>query len=186
MVDHGGGHSANGIELHPVIDLKVINPPASAIAASPAAGTPFFRTVSYTRNLPPSGSDGKGAAATPFDILVTLVLGALLGMIGQGLRVWVGISKANADPANFNKKMDQYIETRRILFSFLYAFIIGALTGGTMAIGHIGERWDNSLIMAIITAGYAGTDFIEGFINKNLKGNPPIAAPAGNAIAGQK
>jgi hypothetical protein len=159
-------------EVHPITYMEDLTP------VSDEEETPISNTAVsldfYSNNTPAPSPTPKYNPDKPMEthsastILVTLLLGAFLGMLGQGLRMFVGISKANKDPQNKDKKMNEYIELRRVVFSFIYAFIIGAITGGLMAMDHIGANWSKTVMMGIVTAGYAGTDFIEGFIHKNF------------------
>jgi hypothetical protein len=45
-----------------------------------------------------------------------------------------------------------------------------------MAVDSLDKVWDRSTILAVIAAGYAGVDFIEGFLGKNLPSAPSATA----------
>lgn len=164
-------HPARGTvwELHPIAAIEDLDSDADAVNHSSVTGNNNFFNDTPPANNPTTNKPAMQTTQTPLNIFIILLLGSFLGMLGQGLRVWVGISKANADPANRDKEMKDIIETKRIVISFLYAFIIGGLTGSLMALDGIDKVWDKNFMMGIITAGYAGTDFIEGFIHKNFK-----------------
>ncbi|MBX2894834.1 MAG: hypothetical protein KF763_05310 [Cyclobacteriaceae bacterium] len=104
----------------------------------------------------------------PMDYLILILLGGIVGTVGQLLRVIVGLKKA----ADANVETDY----RRTTFSLVMAFAIGGVAGVLAAINMTSvETIDKSTLLAFLTAGYAGTDFIEGFISKNKIANssPP-------------
>jgi len=100
-----------------------------------------------------------------YDILAYLLLGALLGALGQGIRVIVGLKK-KADE-NLAQPLRTWFDPQRLLLSLL----IGALAGCLSVVLLIGSELDRNSLLTIIASGYAGTDFIEGFI----KGKQPKA-----------
>lgn len=98
----------------------------------------------------------------------TLILGGFLGMIGQGIRVVAGLKKVNDQASAEGKSFSMLFQGSTLGLSLLIGFIAGTLaiigvTGGT-TLGNPTKE----LIVTIIGAGYAGTDFIEGFIKKKL------------------
>ena len=99
--------------------------------------------------------------------ITLILLGGILGFVGQGIRVIVGIKKANDKAAEESKSFRDVFDGRLLLYSLLIGFVAGALaifaltTSGT-------EQIARSLIIPVIAAGYAGTDFIEGFVSKHL------------------
>lgn len=102
------------------------------------------------------------------DWVLTLLLGGILGMIGQGIRVVAGLKKVNDQASAEGKSFGSLFETSKLFLSLLIGFIAGALAiiGVTGSAGDVNPT--KELIVTIIGAGYAGTDFIEGFIKKNL------------------
>lgn len=117
------------------------------------------------------------------EFLSALILGGILGMVGQGMRVIVGLKKIyeslGADE-QFGNKMDW----SRLSVSLVIGFIAGAFgmilkidyeTVSTMIM-------TKDFMLSIIAIGYMGVDFIEGMM-KNLAGKfnsmpVPTAAPA--------
>jgi hypothetical protein len=106
-----------------------------------------------------------------------LAVGIILGAIGQGARTIVGFKKYNDDddPAAL-------FDGVRLLISFG----IGGVAGALAAITLIPEgQASKEQLFGIAAAGYAGTDFIEGFITRLSGGTssssansaPPAAAP---------
>lgn len=125
-------------------------------------------------------------------LLQAILLGGLLGMVGQAIRTIVGIKKEN-DATNERARASgqtsvNYYDSlsgKRITISLLIGFATGVLAylSLTAEPGH--EFLANptkSHVLGIIAAGYAGVDFIEGFMNKYLPErsapNPPAPKPS--------
>jgi hypothetical protein len=157
---HGTGHSLNGLEIHPVISVETLE--ENKMAAVDLAADD---NESSNTNL----NSGNMAPMTPVDMLALILLGAILGMVGQGLRIAVGLKKVNEQAAASNKPLGEIFDIKKMILSLLCAAVIGSICGVLFAIDYIGKPIDKTTVLAIITAGYAGTDFIEGFISKNLK-----------------
>ena len=105
------------------------------------------------------------------DWVLTLILGGILGMLGQGIRVVIGLKKTNDLAAQEGKKFSDLFQGNTLGISLLIGFIAGALAmigvTGSMEV----KNPSKELIVTILGAGYAGTDFIEGFIKKSLPGS---------------
>lgn len=105
-------------------------------------------------------------------VLLQLLLGGLLGLVGQGIRLIVGMKKLNDEATAQHTKLAELIVTSKLLMGLLIGFCAGILA--TVAISDFkAELFGNSAttkqnILAIIAAGYAGTDFIEGLIKKHI------------------
>ena len=109
------------------------------------------------------------------EIIWQIILGGLLGALGQGLRVIVGLVKLNSEAKDKKTTISSLIDTSRLLLSLLIGFCAGALA----MIGMTTFKADfltgdkvKEVLMGIIAAGYAGTDFIEGFMRKSLPADP--------------
>jgi hypothetical protein len=102
------------------------------------------------------------------DWVITLILGGILGMIGQGIRVIAGLKKVNDQASAVGMSFGTFFEGNKLALSLLIGFIAGtlAIIGVTSSMESI--KPSRELIVTIIGAGYAGTDFIEGFIKKSL------------------
>lgn len=110
-----------------------------------------------------------------------IALGCLLGALGQGIRAIVGLKKINDAVSNTAQSVSDVIEPSRLVTSLL----IGAIAGALAAIGLVGAG-DKNLAMitaaqvtALLGAGYAGADFIEGFMSR-VSADP--GAPAGAQV----
>jgi len=99
-----------------------------------------------------------------YTVLGYVVLGGILGAVGQGMRVIVGIKKQLEEASTSGKKWGDWFEMKQLLLSLLIALTIGGIAGVLGAIGLLGTEITKESIMALIATGYAGTDFIEGFM----------------------
>ncbi|HEX5182410.1 MAG TPA: hypothetical protein VFW19_04560 [Allosphingosinicella sp.] len=109
-------------------------------------------------------------------------LGAIVGAFGQGIRLIIGLKKvsdtatAQTSAGNPTSMADLVVGSR-----LLISFIIGAIAGIIAAATTItpGSVVSPEQIMGLAAAGYAGADFIEGFMSKA----DPSPVPAGpNAV----
>jgi hypothetical protein len=103
------------------------------------------------------------------EIIFQILVGGLLGIIGQGLRVIVGIKKMK-DVQSQNKQNNSTIpggdfDSKRLWLSIFIGFIAGAL-GGLFAVDLKEPLKDKTVLATLIAIGYAGVDFIEGFMTK--------------------
>jgi hypothetical protein len=116
------------------------------------------------------------------EYLSALILGGILGMVGQGMRVIVGLKKIyeslGADDA-LGSKMDW----SRLSVSLVIGFIAGAF-GMILKIDYEAVStmvMTKDFMLSIIAIGYMGVDFIEGMM-KNLAGKftslPSPTAPS--------
>lgn len=90
-------------------------------------------------------------------------LGAMAGAAGQVVRMVVGLKKLLGEPAEDNPNP---IKSQRIVISLL----IGATAGLLAALVSVDTPDNISIeqVLALVAAGYAGADFIEG-VMKNFK-----------------
>ena len=99
-------------------------------------------------------------------ILQNILIGGLLGFIGQVIRMAIGLKKWNDDKGTNVDKAEPF-DTPRLLISLLLGFVAGALAS-IAANGCDQMPCGKKEILALIAAGYAGTDFIEGIMTKYL------------------
>lgn len=102
-------------------------------------------------------------------ILESLALGLLLGATGQGVRVIVGMKKLYDTAANSKQTMEDLFDLRQLVMSF----VIGAIAGVCAVFGLWATKspFDQRSLLGLVAAGYAGADFIEGFLSQWLPGN---------------
>lgn len=143
-------------EVHPITSIKIISEPEDLPFESDVSGSaPVFFTSTASITKPPKPTKPM----TPTDYLILILLGGILGTAGQGIRVIVGLKKANETKAKI-----EYSET---VLSLFIGFAVGGVAGVLAAVGSVDTAIDKSSIIAFLAAGYAGTDFIEGFMKKN-------------------
>ena len=104
--------------------------------------------------------------ANPLNLLVTILLGAILGAAGQGIRVILGLKKVYDEALNTNKAASDLLEYKQVALSLVIGFGVGAVCGVLAVVGADSPDFSKSEIILFISSGYAGTDFIEGFVKK--------------------
>jgi hypothetical protein len=103
-----------------------------------------------------------------------------MGMLGQGARAVVGLKGMSDDAKALNLSPNDLFEAGRLITSIIIGFLVGlaaaliTLKGGD--VNHITiPGW--TTLLAWAASGYAGTDFLEGFIAQYL----PQGAPGSTA-----
>lgn len=168
---------ASSWEVHPVTFIEVL----SEDYADGVDGDEDFdgegtsgRVVapSYPPSTPPSHPQAQAGSTehSPAEWLQIILLAMLLGMVGQLMRAIVGISKESAKVAS--GEPGSGFRTAELLFSLLISMAVGAVAGVLAAVS-AGEWKGGEMITAFIAAGYAGTDFIEGWMKKAGTGSAP-------------
>jgi hypothetical protein len=126
--------------------------------------------------------------------LNVILVGGLLGAFGQIIRVIVGLKKLNEnqkEAKTTNTTIDiarkatpgtstvpvavPEFSWSRFWYSIIIGFVAGALAG--LFVQPLTDESDKNAYASIIAAGYAGTDFIEGFMSKILPKNQPANTP---------
>ncbi len=98
----------------------------------------------------------------PRQLLLYLAAGACLGVIGQVARLLVGVKK-RFEEAMARKKRFKF-NVSRLAIGIGLGGVAGALSSLLL-----GDRLiDQEYILSVVAAGYAGTDFIEGAIQRVL------------------
>lgn len=96
--------------------------------------------------------------------LQLLLLGGLLGAVGQGARVVVGLKKLADEAAAAGKEFYERMVTSRLVISLAIGFIAGALAAILAGINL--SQVSLQQILALAGAGYVGADFIEGAMSR--------------------
>jgi hypothetical protein len=113
-------------------------------------------------------------------ILGTVLLSAFLGVVGQLIRVIAGLKKESDQASAAGQTLSSRFSTQQLVTSLLLSIAVGAIAG--VLYGLQVTKFDSSGIVALIGAGYAGTDFIEAFMKRALPDGgsttTPAAAPA--------
>lgn len=115
------------------------------------------------------------------DILVTLLLCGLMGLLGQGIRAAVGLKSATAageaGPAGKAGSIARRFDGTYFATSLIIGFIAGDLAGVMIGLDRL-TRFDTSnlnVLVGIAAAGYAGVDFIENSFSRMI---PFVGRPA--------
>jgi hypothetical protein len=118
--------------------------------------------------------------ATVADVLSALCVGGLMGVVGQGARTIVGLKGMVDEAKEKNLGQDDVFRASRLVFSLLLGFLIGIIAAITLGVDEIIKDPTGNLrtLIGIAGAGYAGTDFLEGFIANYLPGSGSSKAPA--------
>src|SRR5215813_7474308 len=113
--------------------------------------------------------------------LVIVIVGIIFGALGQGARVIVGFKKMY-DYAPDDAPMTTLVDGVRLLISFG----IGGVAGAFAAVTIVSDltKVPVEQLFAIAAAGYAGADFIEGFITR-ISGSASKGKSAAAAAGGQ-
>ncbi len=100
--------------------------------------------------------------------------GGLFGALGQGLRVLVGLKKLNDAALREGKPFGQLFSASTLMVSLLIGAVAGVL--GTLTVNVNLQAITRENVVLLIGIGYAGADFIEGFVRKELPGRAPAPA----------
>ncbi len=111
--------------------------------------------------------------------LLLLCLGGLCGALGQGARVIVGFKKLNDVTSSQSAGIGDLIEGGRLFLSFGIGFVVGALAATQILKNPAVISLQQ--VMQIAATGYAGTDFLEGFISRQFASSD---VPAGQGAIG--
>jgi len=124
--------------------------------------------------------------ATAGDVLASLALGGMIGIVSQATRAIVGLKKTAVE----NESGFLELDAARLCVSFLLAFVIGIV--GVLVFGLDSfSSTDLKSILALAAFAYIGTDFIEGLLgfSPRMKGltkpKSPAQTAAGAAAAGK-
>jgi putative chitinase len=116
--------------------------------------------------LDPRLLGGRGAVVPAADVMSALVLGGLMGVVGQGARAIVGLKKLNDEnAAKAPNEQDAFIASR-LLVSLFIGFVAGVVAAIALGLDKIANiaLGDLQILLGIAAAGYAGTDVIEAFL----------------------
>jgi uncharacterized membrane protein YeaQ/YmgE (transglycosylase-associated protein family) len=120
------------------------------------------------------------APTTGVDWIIWILLGGLLGLIGQIIRASAGLKKLY-DESGDTKAFRNNFEWSVLSVSLIIGFASGALASLTVTYP---EKPSGHFLITFVAAGYAGADFVEAFVKKHLPGGRDRnAAPARTADA---
>lgn len=104
-------------------------------------------------------------------IVGNLLLGAFLGVVGQLIRVVAGLKKESDKAGATNQTLATRFSAQELWTSLGIALAVGAIAGVLSAIQNPNFYANKTALIAILGAGYSGTDFIEAFMKKALPGS---------------
>jgi len=121
---------------------------------------------------------------TALEWLQVAGLGAVFGVIGQAIRVVPGLKKMNEEAQAVGVAARRMFSGSRLGISLAIGALAGVLAAWGLGIDpNAGIR--SELILGLLGAGYAGADFVEGFIKSKLPSSES-AVQAANAKAAAK
>lgn len=100
--------------------------------------------------------------------IVVVALGGLMGVIGQGLRAIIGLKKLREEAHQAGRSFKSEFSASTLVVSLIVGFIGGALA--SLMIVKKASDVSAEMLVGLMGAGYAGTDFIEGFLARYLPG----------------
>jgi hypothetical protein len=100
-------------------------------------------------------------------------LGGSVGALGQGARMIVGLKKLNDATSGTSTSVSDLLQINKLIISLAIGFIAGALAAAG-AVADI-DKVSVQQILALAAAGYAGADFIEGFMQRT-QAAPSVSA----------
>jgi hypothetical protein len=139
---------------------------ADSSATPIASGTSSATTAPASQPLPPDTGTAKKILDAE-NLLLYLIIGLIVGAAGQGVRAIVGLKGLQDQVANTpNASMDDLFRARDLVISFG----IGGVAGICASLALLASNTDLDIksILGLMAAGYAGADFIEGFVKQYL------------------
>jgi len=114
--------------------------------------------------------------------LEILLLGALMGLLGQGARAVAGLKTMTDDAQTMGLSPNDLFQAARLFVSLAIGVLVGLAAALIYLAGDPGSaaKPDWHILLGFAAAGYAGTDFLEAFISKYLA--PPVQ-PGAKAAA---
>jgi hypothetical protein len=114
------------------------------------------------------------------NLLPTLLLGGLMGLLGQGARAVIGLKGMADDARALQVSPDDLFQAARLLISLAIGFLVGLAAAVIyIATGADLKTPDWHILLNFVGAGYLGTDFLEGFISQYLPAGKQAAAALG-------
>jgi hypothetical protein len=117
-------------------------------------------------------------------VLGTVVLCGLMGLVGQGIRAAVGLKSTSTLQAQGATQQTAF-DAAYFSLSLMIGFIAGVLGGLAINAGSFSsiDLSNPKMLLALMAAGYAGTDFIENAFTNLL---PRVGFTQGAPAAGQQ
>jgi len=114
---------------------------------------------------------------TPLDASVSLqvlLLGALMGLLGQGARAVAGLKTMTDDAQTMGLSPNDLFQAARLFVSLAIGVLVGLAAALIYLAGDPASaaKPDWHILLGFAAAAYTGTDFLEAFISKYLA--PPL------------
>lgn len=113
-------------------------------------------------------------------ILLTILTGGVLGVLGQGVRVLIGLKKLREASGGSEETYDKLLSVSRIVISIF----IGFVTGGVAALSMGKEINSPDVAFSLIGIGYLGVDFIEGLFLQRVQPVLSVLQTSGGQTGG--
>ena len=104
---------------------------------------------------------------TPSEALYYILLGMFLGMIGQMIRVVIGVKKVQEKAVSENREFKEAFDMKRLVISMLIGATAGVL--GIVSLYWGEQEVTKEMALGLIAIGYSGTDFIEGLFRTKIQ-----------------
>jgi hypothetical protein len=117
------------------------------------------------------------------NILVTLLLCGLMGLIGQGVRAVVGLKKSAEKEATL-PTAESTFNASYLFVSLMIGFIAGIIGGIGIGLSNLTniDPTNVKVLLGIAAVGYSGTDFIESAFKNVIPGLPSARSIDGQLI----
>jgi len=104
---------------------------------------------------------------TPSGAVYYILLGMLLGMTGQMIRVIIGIKKVQEKAVSEGREFKEAFDMKRLVISILIGATAGVL--GVVSLHWGKQEITKEIALGLIAIGYSGTDFIEGLFRTKIQ-----------------
>ncbi len=105
-----------------------------------------------------------------------------MGLLGQGSRAVVGLKSISDDAKSLGVSPNDLFQAARLFISLVIGFLVGVAAALIYLMSNASGIPDWHILLGFAAAGYAGTDFLEGFISKYLTPTVPPVSKAAAAL----
>ena len=97
------------------------------------------------------------------DVLGALMIGGLMGLVGQGARAAIGLKKMNDVAKIQDLGWNDVFVAGRLIVSLIIGFLAGVIAAISLGVENIATAFAPDMLTKLAAAGYIGTDAIEAF-----------------------
>jgi hypothetical protein len=105
------------------------------------------------------------------DVLGALMIGGVMGLVGQGARAALGLKKMNDLAIDQDLGWNDVFVASRLIVSLIIGFLAGVIAAVTLGVENISTAFTPDMLTKLAAAGYIGTDAVEAF-TAGLGGSP--------------